>query len=507
MNSIYVDYTDNIWKFFRNDNRELCYKIMYEEGKWTKENLINNEVLGFAVYVEGDERIHIVYSNIKGELKYCTMKDKHWVGKTLYQMDFDEFQIEHLKIEIIGEEMHIFFLLISNDGSDHGVLMHCAWNGKETKFFSLQDIVLVPNLKEYYLVNTNEQSGLEVFFITDEGDEVSLNYCNFENRKWSSAKRLYGIQGDDISFEVLRDQQQDVHILNKSREDLLYFIDHVCIDISGNIQVYRVRESNMKLIDPILFIGNNQLCACWIEQNKIFYSFFNNEQWESPIYFDKGNEFTVMRYHCFMHYNRDNSVKLLETYGTDEPDLNLYIPNRFTMNNSLKHETNQVNNEISFNENEEIQNLKIELSKVKLEKKNLDRKIDSLNMQLEKKQRFMDDYEERIAIILEQKRKTDENYNVFIELQQNLQKEFDDTKKQLDDAKKQLNEAKDQLLKEKDIRISIEKKLLELENENLIIRQKVMTINEEKNKLYEDLEFERNQSIMERLLRKKPSGI
>ncbi|NSB06321.1 chromosome segregation ATPase [Clostridium beijerinckii] len=128
-------------------------------------------------------------------------------------------------------------------------------------------------------------------------------------------------------------------------------------------------------------------------------------------------------------------------------------------------------------------------------------------MQLQKKQRFMDDYEERIAIILEQKRKTDENYNVFIELQQNLQKEFDDTKKQLDDAKKQLNEAKDQLLKEKDIRISIEKKLLELENENLIIRQKVMTINEEKNKLYEDLEFERNQSIMERLLRKKPSGI
>ncbi|NRU00377.1 hypothetical protein DFR89_005624 [Clostridium beijerinckii] len=422
-------------------------------------------------------------------------------------MDFDEFQIEHLKIEIIGEEMHIFFLLISNDGSDHGVLMHCAWNGKETKFFSLQDIVLVPNLKEYYLVNTNEQSGLEVFFITDEGDEVSLNYCNFENRKWSSAKRLYGIQGDDISFEVLRDQQQDVHILNKSREDLLYFIDHVCIDISGNIQVYRVRESNMKLIDPILFIGNNELCACWIEQNKIFYSFFNNEQWENPIYFDKGNEFTVMRYHCFMHYNRDNSVKLMETYGTDEPDLNLYIPSRFTMNNSLKHETNQINNEISFNENEEIQNLKLELSKVKLEKKNLDRKIDSLNMQLQKKQRFMDDYEERIAIILEQKRKTDENYNVFIELQQNLQKEFDDTKKQLDDAKKQLNEAKDQLLKEKDIRISIEKKLLELENENLIIRQKVMTINEEKNKLYEDLEFERNQSIMERLLRKKPSGI
>lgn len=85
-----------------------------------------------------------------------------------------------------------------------------------------------------------------------------------------------------------------------------------------------------------------------------------------------------------MHYNRDNSVKLLETYGTDEPDLNLYIPNRFTMNNSLKHETNQVNNEISFNENEEIQNLKLELSKVKLEKKNLDRKIDSLNMQLQK---------------------------------------------------------------------------------------------------------------------------
>ena len=171
---------------------------MYGDGKWTKESLIDKDVLGFAVYVEEDETIHIVYSNIKGDLKYCTMNDKQWVGKILYKMQIDDFEIQNLKIEIIGDKMHIFYLLIGNDGSDHGVLMHCIWNGKETRISTLQDIILLPNLREYYLINVNENNNIDVFFINDEGDEISLNYCRFENLTWAPAKRLYGIQGDDI---------------------------------------------------------------------------------------------------------------------------------------------------------------------------------------------------------------------------------------------------------------------------------------------------------------------
>lgn len=490
---IYVDYTNNIWKFFQNDNKELCYQIMYGEGKWTKESLIDKEVLGFAVYVEEDETIHIVYSNIRGELKYCTMKEKRWVGKMLYQIENDEFEIRNLKVEIIAAEMHIFYLLIGNDGSDHGVLMHCIWNGKETRVTALQDIILISNLRDYYLINANEKSDIDVFFITDEGDEISLNYCNFQNHRWSSTKRLYGIQGDDIEFEVLR-YEQEIHILNKSREDSIYFLDHVCIDISGNIQEFKIHESNKELSEPLLFIESNKLYSCWLEEGKIFYSVFNDEKWSSAFYFDRGNEFVIRRYNCFICSDGESSIKARGVYGTNELDLCLFVPNWFVVNikDSLNYELNKVDNDV-LKEDEAFRSLKLELSKVKSEKKNLEKKIVSLNMQLQKKQRFMEEYEERIARILEQKQKAEENYNVFLELQQNIQKELEDKN--------------EQLVEEKKLKTSIENKLKECREENLIIRQQIQKINEEKKKMHEELEFEKNQSIMERLLRKRPSGI
>ncbi|NSB30304.1 hypothetical protein [Clostridium saccharoperbutylacetonicum] len=490
---IYVDYTNNIWKFFRNDNEELRYKIMYGEGKWTKESLIDKEVLGFSVYVEEDETIHIVYSNIKRELKYCTLKDKQWVGKTLYQMESNEFEIQNLKVEIIGYEMHIFYLLVSNDGSDHGVLMHCIWNGKEIRVNELQDIILIPNLKEHYSVNVNEKKNIDVFFITDEGDEKSLNYCNFQNHRWSSVKRLYGIQGEDIGFQVLRNQKY-IHILNKSREDSIYLLDHVCIDTSGNIQEFKVHESNKELTEPILFIESNNLYSCWLEEDEIFYSIFDSEKWGSKLYFDRGNKVAMIRYNCFICCDGESSLKEVGVYGTNELDLCLLVPSQFVVNmkDSFKYEVNQAN-AATLHEEESLQSLKLELSRVKSEKKNLEEKIVSLNMQLQKKQKFMEEYEDRIARILEQKRKADENYNVFLELQQNIQKELED--------------ANQQLANERKIKLSIENKLKECKEENVIIRQQIKMISEEKNKLCEELEFEKNQSIMERLLRKRPSGI
>lgn len=533
---IYVDYTNNIWKFFKNDNKELSYNIMYREGKWTKENLIDKEVIGFAVYVDDDETIHIVYSNIKGELRYCTVKEEQWVGKTLYQMESDEFQIQNLRVEIIGEEMHIFYLLIANDGSDHGILMHCIWNGKETKVSTMQDIILAPDLKEHYEIYVNKKGNIDMFFITDEGDEIALNYCSFEKHRWSTIKRLYGIQGDDISFKVLRDQQ-DIHILNKSREDSIYFLDHVCMDMNGDIQEFRIHESTTKLDEPILFIQSNKLYSCWLEQGRILYSGFDGEEWGSAVHFDMSDEHIVGRYNCFIYCDKESSIKSAEVYGTNELDLCLFIPDQFVINikeDTLKYDINQTNL-VAFQEEETFQSLKLELSRTKLENKNLENKITSLNMQLQKKQKFMEEYEDRIARLLEQKRKADENYNIFLELQQNIQKELEITKKkfsqeemltanlkkELKETNNQLLEAKkiivnlqkeiedtnQQLLEERSIKENTENKLKEYEEENAIIRKQVEIISEEKKKLYDELELEKNQSIMERLLRRRTSGI
>ena len=181
---LYVDYKDNLWRFSVNDNKELNYRIMYTEGKWTKETLIDSRVTGFGLFIDDSEGIHLVYSNTKGELRYCTMKDKKWVGKVLDKIEDNNYIIENIKIKIIGTNMHIFYSLASEDGSDHGILMHCIWDGNKSNNNKLQDIILKPNLKEYYLINLSNNNEIYLFYLSDEGDELSLNYSIYQNRQW-----------------------------------------------------------------------------------------------------------------------------------------------------------------------------------------------------------------------------------------------------------------------------------------------------------------------------------
>jgi uncharacterized protein YbgA (DUF1722 family) len=545
---IYIDYANSIWKFTRKKNDELCYNIMYGEGKWTKESLIDTDVRDFAVHIDMDEAIHIVYSNTRGELKYCTMKNKQWLGKILYKVEIDDFEIQDLKIEIIGDEMHIFFMIIANDGSDHGILMHCRWNGKEPKIENIQDIILVPDSEEYYFTETRNKSSIDLFFITDEGDEVSLMYSSFYKNRWNLSKRLYGIKGDKISFSVLSNEQE-FHILNKSREDTTYLLDYVCLDMSGNTQEFRVYENNIEPMDPLLFSENSNLFACWLDKSRINYSVFDGEDWSIPNFYEGIVDTSLQKYNFIFHNNK-NEVEIKGIYGTNEPDLNLIFQDKISIVSkvNVEYEVKKINENV-IKEDNELQIVTLELARVKSEKKTLEKKIASYNMQLQKKQRFVEDYEEKIAKILEQKRKIEENCNVYLEVQKKIQSELEKTKQQLldesartveihnkfnekqeeieqfriqitkvTDENKNFKMRIDMLLEENEVlkdnlkNTEENKKLLQKQIENMRVDNKLLNeqfedLKVENKRLYEELQFEKNQSIMNRLLRRRTSDL
>ena len=492
---IYVDHINNIWRFSLNDNKELYYNVMYKEGKWTKEKIVDKDVLSFSFYKDEGRDIHIVYSNTNAEIKYCTLKDDQWMGRTLYKMKKDMSEIYNLKVYISGQKMHIFYLIIESDGRDHGVLMHLIWNGKETSISKLRDIILTSNVKENYLVKIDRNGIIHMFFITDEGNEISLNYCSYQGHKWTSVRRLYGISGEDIGFEMIKDQQ-GMQILNKFTENSIYYLDHVIVKTSGNVEELRVHESINELSEPILFKVNNKLYSCWLEENKIYYAFFDGESWSGKTCFNMGNENNVKKYHFCNALDKENNIRDKDVYGTGKLDFNLIIPSQFAIdaNSILKSEIDQVDeNQVDENEKKDpLQMLKIELSHAKADNLNLEKTIASLNMQLDNKKKILEDYEKQVMKTIHQKQKADENYDVFMELQQKLQSE--------------LESLKAQLIEEKNCNINVENKLKELGEENIIIRNQVEILTEENIKLSRELEMEKNQSIMERILKRSNSS-
>lgn len=516
---LYIDYKNNVWKFYI-DNNSLAYKIMYIEGIWTKETIIDRYITGFGIFIDNNEIIHLVYGNKKGELKYCTIKDNKWVGKTLYNIENNIYNIENIKIDIIDSNMNILFALTSNDGSDHGILMHSIWNGSKVNTNKIADIILENNLNEYFIIKKSIKKELYLFYLCDDGDEISLNYTIYEKNKWINPKRLYGIQGEDIFFDI-EIYKNNVHILNRFKENNIYYLDHVSMNDIGNLKYYNIYNSNKSIVNPIILEKDNNICVSWIENNEIFYSLFLNNEWNKKEKFNKSNTEILERYNLYIKNNDLDFISQEKVYLSDKIDFYLYNPKEFfESNKNLKQKNlDYSNNQSDFND-ENINNLKLENSE-------LENKIIHLNLLIKKDKKIIDDYEQQLLRALDQKRKAEENCNIFLELQKKIQNEYEEVSKELikikEDKnnlsiyKEEINLLKDNIEKlenelilrsekleeEINLKIILNDEFKKLKEENIYMKNQINILQEENKRLSSELEIEKNQSVMDRLLRRK----
>lgn len=497
---LYVDYKERLWKFSVNEEGELLYRIMYREGKWTKDNLIDGRVTGFGLFVDENEGIHIVYSNTKGEIRYCTLKEQQWLGKVLYNIENENYDIESIKIELVGAIMHIFFVLASKDGSDHGILMHCIWDGKKVTINKLQDIILKSGLKEYYLININNKVEIYLFYLSDEGDEISLNYSIYKGNRWSGSKRLYGIQGEEVYFEVQLDNN-NIHILNKSKEEFTYSLDHVFIDQLNGIESYNLYTGENEIKDPLIFKEENRLCACWIEDNNIYYSIFNIMKWDKPKKFSNENIEVIEGYNAYISDIKMSTIDEVKLYGTLGLDLYLYHPKDFIINNE-ENKKNLYSEEIEeYVAAPELTSN--EVYKLKQENKLLEDKVNSLNLILKKNQKIIENQKDQVIRAMDQKRKAEENSSVFLELQKKVQKEYDNLLKEVSLLKKEKSSMEIKLEEEREkYELQINEKGFNIDEEiskyiNQIeeLNEKIRIINKEKINSEEKINNEHKKAI------------
>lgn len=519
---LYVDYKQSIWKFFMNKEEKLCYSIMYDEGKWTKEKLIDNDVTGFSIFVNDDGEIHLVYGNIKGELKYCILKDKQWFGKSLYNVEYKNYNIENIKVKILGATMHIFFVLSSKSGSDHGMLMHCIWDGNEIEINKVKDIILNFELNDYYLINTNNKREIYLFYLSDDGDEISFNYIVYKGNSWGSSNRLYGILGKEVYFDV--ELTNNIHILNKSKEKSNYSLDHVVIDLLGEYKSFNVYTSTDNLKEPLIFNLENKIYASWIKNNFIYYSSFNGVRWEIPkTLIDEESSIgekikEVERYNVYISDIKRTTVKEFKLYGDIGIDLELYYFNDFIN----KYNKDLVANSDEINIDENLINY--ELDALINENKVLEDKLAHLNLLFKKSQRIIEEHRQEINILIEQKRKAEENNGIFVDLQKdiqikneklnnelnllkeeklNIESKMEEYLKTIEVINQKINELENQLVIKNNELKENRNIIIDLENKNKVLESEGSFIKEEKEKLVAELEVERNQTIMEKLLRRK----
>ena len=316
--------------------------------------------------------------------------------------------------------------------------MHCIWDGNKSNNNKLQDIILKPNLKEYYLINLSNNNEIYLFYLSDEGDELSLNYSIYQNRQWLPSNRLYGIQGEEVYFDVELDRK-NIHILNRSKENSYYFLDHVIIDSTGRFKYFRVYEGKNNISEPLLINIWNKTYSFWIENNEIFYSIFLGDKWESEKKYIRDKNIKIERCNAYISEVKEGNIKGKSIYATTGLDIYLYDPKDLIVSekneygNSLKN----INRDISSIG--DIEKIKAELYRVKEENKELEDKLYHQNILLQKNQQGIEKYSQQLARALEQKRKAEENSNIFLELQKKIQGDNEKLNEEIESLTNEIN--------------------------------------------------------------------
>ncbi|MDU5109346.1 MAG: hypothetical protein E6248_02790 [Clostridium sp.] len=495
---VYVDYKNNLWKFSMKDDGELSYTVMYSEGKWTKSSIIDSKATSYSIFIEDGGGIHLVYGNTKGELRYCTMKDNKWLGKTIYNLENKEYEIENIKMVIIGSNMHIFYSVISNDGSDHGLILHCLWNGSKTNVTKVEDIILREGIYDYYSIKTTYRNDICLFYLSDDGDEVSFNYSIFQNNRWRESKRLYGIQGEEIYFDV-KIENTGIHILNKSKENSIYHLDHVIVDSHQNLNYLNIYSGKEDIRDSLIFNKDDKIFATWLQNDSIYYSLFSGDKWDEPTSAIKNSAEEIGRYNIFLDDKGTNYIYSRSVYGTKGLDLFIYDPVDFLY--TVKSDSRKEKTEVILN-NKETKVFKEELGRVKEENRVLAQKVDYLTSLDRKNQENVEKYQIQLSRALEQKRKAEENSSIFIELQKKLQGDYEEVSKILKIKEEENIKIKGSLDKYNSEISLLRGRLKKYELQETTLREDIISINESNNSLRDEVNIfkEENEDLTREII-------
>lgn len=495
------DFQNNLWHFYIGQDGTFIYRIMYSENKWTKEMRLDSNVEEFCIELDNEYNFHIVYVTLNGELKYCIYKDKQWSGKTIYSYDESSFNIKEIDLKLLGKEIHIIFLFCKSGQSEKAKLIHYVWIGEEVINTNIYTIELLPFTERHFTVEIASESVLYLFFLTKDGIEAAVMSCGYINGTWSETKKLYGITGRNIEiFTLERDNEFD--ILNISQDDSSFVLERAFINYQGEINSEIIYETKEKIRDANFFIYNKTLWVQWLEENNIIKYTYLDEKWEVPqVLNEELSKINIYGYKTPI--KSDNNTKIKTVFGSNYPDLKLYMPQYICSKEKVKagEESTEIE-ELSVYKEDTYSNIKINKQENDNYIRVLQKRIATLQMQLQVKERTVYELIEKENKIVEQRRIMEEKNEFFIKLQQETKKQLDNAMLQLKDERSMVNLLRSEIESLNDILQANKEKLYIYNSDNEILKKQVDELKIEKQLLLDKLSVERNKSIFDRLLKK-----
>ncbi|WP_410506346.1 hypothetical protein ACER0A_003680 [Haloimpatiens sp. FM7315] len=452
---ILKDISGNLWNFYIDDCSNLICYNSYDKIK------LDEKVMEFDININYLGTIQLIYITYDGIIKYSEYY-KNWNTQTLCNTCSKDEKIKEIKIKSIDDSLHIFFMFLNQNNEKKADILHYKWSGDKFSTNIITSIDYDSSIDKHFEIDVYGNK-IYLWYLNITNSESSLNLSICEKGNWSPSKKLYRLYGTNIEFSTLK-SLNCTNILNLTEEKNEYFLEHVSINSSKIMKVYKISESTEPLLFPKLIIQNNNLYALWLEGDFLNFSKFDNG-WtnKSILNIDNINDIVNCRY--AFEENPQNNLKAKSIFV-----LNFLAPKFLLPDEGIEQEKlfkENISLLSNCNAEKTIQKLLKDLSINKALNDKLEKRIHVLKLKLYEKDITLNNYNDYLNKTIAQKKVIEKDYNLLI---QNQNKDILDTEK----IKKELSDEK--------LRYdSLDKKVKQLITENTNLKNKVIKIKEFEN--------------------------
>ncbi|EJO5348101.1 hypothetical protein NRP93_002206 [Clostridium botulinum] len=517
---IFKDLYGNMYEFYINeDNTLMC-------NKFSEETKILENVSQFNINVTPLGIIEIVCITFDGFIKYCKF-NKKWTVQILYKLKSHNSIIDEVTLFSKGNKLHIFFMFYENKYDSIANILHYIWNGKKFKTNIIGPINTIENIDNHYHLEILNNT-INMFYITKEKNSNVINSCRCLNdNTWTTAKKLYRLNGNNVNFSTLNKDKQ-FNILNISKENGLYTLEHVVLDTKDNIKNLPIYKTKNPIYKSTFIISNNILYCVWLENNMLMYSSFNNAEWSNCSNINTEAFDNIHMYgYIYEESPLDNSIKSKNIFASISDNINIFLPKITKTHNKINEKydaestirkllqeiskKNTVNYDLQNKtilltenlkeKNIHVNNLMERLNKISIQKSTIEKKYkslldhnDKLNIEIKEfKQKINKEYEQNKFLKTQLEEKTNENEKFDKKMEENnsLNKNLENVIeklqnenvtaiknvenkyiKEIKDIKNQLKDKEDKFKSLLDKNKNLEKSIEELKLENNNVKEK-----------------------------------
>lgn len=275
-----------ILDFHHAESGGLGVRVLNKSGIWLSPMLIEENIShGFSSYLDTKDKVHILFQDRRGNLKYTMYGSKNWKTMILLSSKKPIACEKHLHVKGFKDRMYFFYVL-EHDGNRLLSFQSCE-NGA----------ISLPRVIDYIdgdsgLYGVLEANGsLFVFYRYAFGNRNQVGYKRYlaENDAWSEFITLSDLNMDASNEyrAVTGDSSGGAHLCWQKHSPDNYELVHKYGDPSasewsGEHIIFR-SERPVEYISLICM--GPALVAYWYEDNNIFFTLSENKgkSWRAPM--------------------------------------------------------------------------------------------------------------------------------------------------------------------------------------------------------------------------------